>query len=51
VGHGKPVDWWALGILIYEMITGIDPFSADDPMNIYQNILKCKPKFGKDFDK
>ena len=34
-GHGKPVDWWALGILIYEMIHGIDPFTADDPMQIY----------------
>jgi serine/threonine protein kinase len=26
-GHGKPVDWWTLGILIYEMNAGIDPFS------------------------
>ena len=30
--HGKPVDWWCLGILIYEMIVGIDPFSDDEPM-------------------
>lgn len=34
-GHGKPVDWWTLGILIYEMIAGIDPFNDDDPMAIY----------------
>ncbi|MFN9906993.1 MAG: protein kinase domain-containing protein, partial [bacterium] len=38
-GHGKPVDWWALGILVYEMnhgfiiiSLGIDPFTANDPM-------------------
>jgi serine/threonine protein kinase len=37
-GHGKAVDWWTLGVLIYEMVWGIllilgsDPFSAGDPM-------------------
>lgn len=50
-GHGKPVDWWTLGILIYEMNAGIDPFTDEDPMNIYQNILKGKISFPKDFDK
>lgn len=50
-GHGKPVDWWCLGILIYEMIVGIDPFSDEDPMSIYQNILKGKVKFPSDFPK
>lgn len=34
-GHGKPVDWWTLGILTYEMIAGIDPFNDADPMMIY----------------
>ena len=34
-GHGKPVDWWCLGILTYEMLAGIDPFNDDDPMAIY----------------
>lgn len=49
-GHGKPVDWWTLGILIYEMIAGIDPFADDDPLVIYQNILKGRLRFPKDFD-
>jgi len=50
-GHGKPVDWWTLGIIIYEMLAGIDPFSDEDPMAIYQKILKGKIKFPRHFDR
>lgn len=50
-GHGKAVDWWTLGILLYEMIAGIDPFNDEDPMTIYQKILKGKVIFPKGFDK
>jgi len=49
-GHGKAVDWWTLGILIYELNAGIDPFTADDPMDIYRKILKGKIRFPKNFD-
>lgn len=50
-GHGKGVDWWTLGILLYEMIAGIDPFNDDDPMAIYQKILKGVIKFPRKFDR
>ncbi|CAG9318422.1 unnamed protein product [Blepharisma stoltei] len=50
-GHGKPVDWWTLGIIIYEMLAGIDPFTDEEPMAIYQKILKGKVKFPRNFDK
>mmetsp|Transcript_3190 Transcript_3190/g.3811 ORF Transcript_3190/g.3811 Transcript_3190/m.3811 type:complete len:144 (-) Transcript_3190:51-482(-) len=50
-GHGQPVDWWAFGILLYEMIVGIDPFTDEDPMNIYKKIVRCKYKFPRHFDK
>ena len=44
-------DWWTLGIFIYEMIAGIDPFNADDPMVMYTNILESKLKFPVNFDR
>jgi serine/threonine protein kinase len=50
-GHGKPVDWWTLGILVYEMIVGYPPFVDEEPMGIYQKILSGKIVFPKFFDK
>jgi len=50
-GHGKPVDWWTLGILIFEMIVGYPPFVDEDPMGIYQKILSGKVAFQRHVDK
>lgn len=33
------MDYWALGVLIYEMTAGTPPFYADDPMEVYEKIL------------
>jgi serine/threonine protein kinase len=30
LGHGKAVDWWTLGQLLFEMVAGFCPFSHDD---------------------
>lgn len=40
-----------MGILLYEMNVGIDPFSDEDPMMVYQKILKGKIKFPSFFDR
>ena len=40
-GHNRSADWWALGVLLYELLMGVTPFGAeDDPMLTYQNIVK-----------
>ncbi|KAJ3089828.1 camp-dependent protein kinase catalytic subunit [Quaeritorhiza haematococci] len=49
-GYGKAVDWWALGVLIYEMLAGHPPFYDEDHFKLYEKILACKPKFPAHFD-
>merc|ERR1711871_1415813 len=49
-GHGKAVDWWALGVLNYEMLAGYPPFYDENPFGIYQKILAGKIEFPRHFD-
>lgn len=49
-GHGKAVDWWALGILIFEMLAGYPPFFDDNPFGIYEKILGGRIQFPGHFD-
>jgi protein kinase A len=49
-GHGKAVDWWTMGILLYEFIAGYPPFYDESPFRIYEKILEGKVKFPNWFD-
>ena len=43
------IDWWSLGILIYEMMTGYPPFYAEDVQVMYQRILHERIEYEKKF--
>lgn len=34
-GHGKPVDWWCLGSMAYEMVIGLPPFFCQNRSQLF----------------
>lgn len=49
-GYGRAVDWWSLGILIFEMLAGYPPFYDDDHLKLYEKIIQGKIKWPAYFD-
>ncbi|XP_078473147.1 ribosomal protein S6 kinase alpha-5-like isoform X1 [Lampetra planeri] len=51
-GHNKAVDWWSLGVLMYEFLTGASPFTVEGEKNnqseISKRILRSDPPFPGD---
>eukprot|EP00053_Salpingoeca_punica_P010651 m.95525 g.95525 ORF g.95525 m.95525 type:complete len:480 (-) comp15454_c0_seq4:471-1910(-) len=41
-GHGKPVDWWSLGALLFDMVTGAPPFCGQSRKKTMEKIMKAK---------
>lgn len=44
-GYTRSVDWWTLGTLLYEMLTGLPPFYDDDVPTMYKKILQNPLRF------
>lgn len=48
-GYGHAVDWWAFGVLLYEMTTGFPPFMHQEQMKTFEHIITGKVKFTNQF--
>lgn len=47
-GHGPQVDWWALGVCLYEFMTGVPPFNDETPQKVFENILSRNIEWPQD---
>lgn len=44
-GYGQEVDWWSIGVILFEMLVGYAPFCSDTPSETCQKILKWERYF------
>ncbi|KAI8342043.1 kinase-like domain-containing protein [Chlamydoabsidia padenii] len=49
-GYTRAVDWWSLGVLIFEMLVGKPPFEDKNPVNLYEKILDCRIDWPEDIN-
>jgi serum/glucocorticoid-regulated kinase 2 len=47
-GYSKNVDWWTLGVLLFEMLTGLPPFYDENTNEMYRKILQDELRFPED---
>ena len=39
IAHGPWVDWWSVGVLLYELTVGVPPFAAPTREAVFENVL------------
>ncbi|KAL3229023.1 Serine/threonine-protein kinase YPK2/YKR2 [Nakaseomyces bracarensis] len=49
-GYTKAIDWWTLGVLLYEMLTGLPPYYDENVKTMYKKILQSPLVFPDGFD-
>ena len=45
--YGRAVDWWAFGIILYQMMTSQSPFKGQDEDDVYDAVLTTEPPYPK----
>jgi len=43
--YGFEVDWWSLGCVLFEMVSGLPPFWGDTIKDVYKKVINTQPKF------
>jgi serine/threonine protein kinase len=48
-GYGQTVDWWAMGIILYEFLTSITPFNGNTPEELFANVITGNYYYNYDY--
>lgn len=43
--YGIECDWWSVGVIAYEVVTGVHPFKSSSPLSAYKKITAKKVRF------
>jgi serine/threonine protein kinase len=49
-GYSQEVDWWSVGVILFEMLVGYPPFFSENPSDTCQKIIKWKQHFAIPLD-